>query len=191
MWVGGLTELLKVTAQAAAYDVPVVPHASGPYSYHYVISQSNTPFQEYLANSPDGQAVHPVFGDLFIDEPIPINGKLEIARLDKPGFGLVVNPMANLIDARRMLEPGVAGVGMTKELGAPEGPSKSTTSEGYSQAKWETTRSSSLASVKSLSTSSTPVMVESPSTETNEKSGNGTSSKVAVNGKKKSGEYPT
>jgi L-alanine-DL-glutamate epimerase-like enolase superfamily enzyme len=33
MWVGGMTELLKVSAMAAAYDLPVVPHASGPYSY--------------------------------------------------------------------------------------------------------------------------------------------------------------
>jgi L-alanine-DL-glutamate epimerase-like enolase superfamily enzyme len=32
MWVGGMTELLKVAAMAAAYDLPVVPHASGPYS---------------------------------------------------------------------------------------------------------------------------------------------------------------
>ncbi|KAF8437754.1 enolase C-terminal domain-like protein [Terfezia claveryi] len=125
MWVGGLTELLKVTAQAAAYDIPVVPHASGPYSYHYVISQSNTPFQEYLANSPDGQTVLPVFGDLFIDKVMPVNGKLELSRLDKPGFGLVVNPAARLLDARRMLEPGVAG------------PLPSSTSAGFTPAKWE------------------------------------------------------
>ncbi|KAF8416838.1 mandelate racemase muconate lactonizing enzyme family protein [Tirmania nivea] len=142
MWVGGLTELLKVTAQAAAYDIPVVPHASGPYSYHYVISQSNTPFQEYLANSPDGQTVLPVFGDLFIDEVIPVNGILELSRLDKPGFGLVVNPAARLLDARRMLEPGVAGVGMTIELDAP-GPLPSSTSAGFAPARWETTRSAS------------------------------------------------
>jgi L-rhamnonate dehydratase len=32
MWLGGLTELLKVSAHAAAYDIPVVPHGSGPYS---------------------------------------------------------------------------------------------------------------------------------------------------------------
>ncbi len=30
MWVGGMTELVKIAAQAAAYDIPVVPHASGP-----------------------------------------------------------------------------------------------------------------------------------------------------------------
>lgn len=147
--------MLKVTAQAAAYDIPVVPHASGPYSYHYVISQSNTPFQEYLANSPDGQTVLPVFGDLFIDEVMPVNGKLELSRLDKPGFGLVVNPAARLLDARRMLEPGAAGVGMTMELGAP-GPLPSSTSAGFVPAKWETTRS---ASVSTGSTSSSAVVV--------------------------------
>ncbi|RWA03024.1 hypothetical protein EKO27_g12081, partial [Xylaria grammica] len=76
MWLGGLTELLKVSAMAAAYDIPVVPHASGSYSYHFVISQPNTPFQEYLANSPDGKSVLPVFGDLFLDEPIPTQGYL-------------------------------------------------------------------------------------------------------------------
>lgn len=105
MWVGGLTELLKITAQAAAYDIPVVPHASGPYSYHYVASQTNCPFQEYLANSPDGKSVAPVFGDLFVDEPIPSGGWLDVKLLDRPGFGLTVSPGARLIEASRILSP--------------------------------------------------------------------------------------
>ncbi|PHH67403.1 hypothetical protein CDD81_11 [Ophiocordyceps australis] len=94
MWLGGLTELLKVSAMAAAYDVPVVPHASGPYSYHFVVSQPNAPFQEYLANSADGRSVLPVFGDLFVDEPVPVGGVLETKALDKPGFGLTISPSA-------------------------------------------------------------------------------------------------
>jgi len=105
MWLGGLTELLKVAAMAAAYDIPVVPHASGPYSYHFVISQTNCPFQEYLANSPDGKSVLPVFGDLFLDEPIPLKGFLTASQLDKPGFGLTLNPAARLIPARYLLTP--------------------------------------------------------------------------------------
>lgn len=103
MWLGGLTELLKVTAMAAAYDIPVVPHASGPYSYHFVVSQHNSPFQEYLANSPDGKSVLPVFGDLFLNEPIPTNGYLDVSVLDKPGFGLELNPNARLVDATNLL----------------------------------------------------------------------------------------
>ena len=90
---------------AAAYDIPVVPHASGLYSYHYVISQTNCPFQEYLANSPNRKSVLPVFGDLFIDEPIPVNGFLMAHQLDKPGFGLTLNPAARLIPAQYLLTP--------------------------------------------------------------------------------------
>ena len=58
------------------------------------MSQPNTPFQEYLANSPDGKSVLPVFGDLFLDEPIPTKGFLTTADLNKPGFGLTLNPVA-------------------------------------------------------------------------------------------------
>ncbi|KAJ5646264.1 L-rhamnonate dehydratase [Penicillium lividum] len=105
MWLGGLTELLKVSALAAAYDIPVVPHASGPYSYHYVVSQSNCPFQEYLANSPDGKSVLPVFGNLFLNEPIPTQGFLDVSILDKPGFGLELNPNAPLIPGSALLNP--------------------------------------------------------------------------------------
>ena len=105
MWVGGLTELLKVSAMASAYDIPVVPHASGPYSYHFVVSQTNCPFQEYLANSPDGKSVLPVFGNMFLNEPIPTEGYLDISQLDKPGFGLEINPAVRLIPANNVLEP--------------------------------------------------------------------------------------
>ncbi|KAF9886045.1 hypothetical protein FE257_012101 [Aspergillus nanangensis] len=105
MWLGGLTELLKVSAMAAAYDIPVVPHASGPYSYHFVVSQPNTPFQEYLANSPDGKSVLPVFGNLFLNEPIPTQGYLDVSILDKPGFGLELNPSAPLIPGSALLNP--------------------------------------------------------------------------------------
>lgn len=117
MWVGGMTELLKVSAMASAYDIPVVPHASGPYSYHFVVSQSNSPFQEYLANSPDGQSVLPVFGDLFLNEPIPEKGFLDVSILDKPGFGLELNPKARLLNAAGILNPAPQ-----KALRAPEAP---------------------------------------------------------------------
>lgn len=105
MWLGGMTEIVKVAAMASAYDIPVVPHASGPYSYHFVVSQSNTPFHEYLANSADGKTVEPVFGDLFVNEPVPTNGYVDISELDKPGFGLEINPKARLVNAASILNP--------------------------------------------------------------------------------------
>lgn len=88
MWVGGLTELLRIAAHAAAYDLPVVPHGSGPYSYHFNISQPNAPFCEYVAASPDGRSVLPVFGNLFTGEAIPEHGKLGVS--DEPGFGMQI-----------------------------------------------------------------------------------------------------
>lgn len=115
MWLGGLTELLKVSSMAAAYDIPVVPHASGPYSYHFVVSQPNTPFQEYLANSADGRTVEPVFGNLFLNEPIPVKGYIDVSELDKPGFGLELNPAAPLIPGSALLNPAPA-----KSLTVPE-----------------------------------------------------------------------
>jgi L-alanine-DL-glutamate epimerase-like enolase superfamily enzyme len=86
MTVGGLTELLRISAMAAAYDIPIVPHASGPYSFHFVATQPHAPFSEYISTSADGLGVHPLFGTLFEKENIPRNGRLTLD--DSPGFGL-------------------------------------------------------------------------------------------------------
>jgi L-rhamnonate dehydratase len=96
MWCGGLTELLRISALASAYDIAVVPHGSGPYSAHFCITQTNSPFSEYIANSPDGQKVHPVFGKLFSNEAQPVNGVMKVSQLDAPGFGLELNPEVKL-----------------------------------------------------------------------------------------------
>lgn len=86
MWVGGLTELLRIAAHAGAYDIPIIPHGSGPYSYHFIASQPNPPHCEYVASSPDGRSIRPVFGELFTGEPMPENGRLTIGAT--PGFGM-------------------------------------------------------------------------------------------------------
>ncbi|QRV87293.1 enolase C-terminal domain-like protein [Ceratobasidium sp. AG-Ba] len=125
MWCGGLTELLRIASLASAYDVDVVCHGSGPYSYHFAVSQSNTPFTEasiigfspndlaselcrviqIICNAPDGKSVKPVFGNLFLNEVMPVNGRIEIEKLDAPGFGLELNPAVKLIDGSRLLTP--------------------------------------------------------------------------------------
>jgi L-rhamnonate dehydratase len=88
MWVGGLTETLRIAAHASAYDVVVVPHGSGPYSYQFIASQTGPAFCEYVAASPDGKSIMPVFGDLFEGEAMPVGGKLKVS--DAPGFGMVL-----------------------------------------------------------------------------------------------------
>tara|TARA_B100000497_G_scaffold10593_1_gene11874 strand:+ start:8588 stop:9778 length:1191 start_codon:yes stop_codon:yes gene_type:complete len=94
MWLGGMTELLRVSAMAAAYDLPVVPHGSGAYSSHFVISQPHSPYCEFISNSPDGTEVLPLFGTLFTNEDVPTNGRMKMG--DAPGFGLELNPNIEL-----------------------------------------------------------------------------------------------
>lgn len=88
MWVGGLTALIQIAAHASAYDIPVIPHGSGPYAYHFIASQPNPPNCEYVAASPDGRSIRPVFGQLFTGEDLPQNGRLKVS--DKPGFGMEI-----------------------------------------------------------------------------------------------------
>ncbi len=94
MWVGGLTALLQIAAHASAYDIPVIPHGSGPYSHHFVASQPAPPLCEYVAASADGGSILPVFGALFTGEEMPQDGRLSFS--DAPGFGMVLSPTARL-----------------------------------------------------------------------------------------------
>lgn len=92
MWCGGLTELMRIAALANSWDIPVVPHGSGAYSYHFSITQPQAHFAEFINISPDGRDVVPVFGGMFTDEPLPVNGR--IALRDAPGFGLALDRAA-------------------------------------------------------------------------------------------------
>ena len=42
---------------------------------------------------------------MFLDEPIPEKGYLTASQLDRPGFGLTLNPAAKLIPAQYLLTP--------------------------------------------------------------------------------------
>lgn len=96
MWVGGLTEMLRIGAHAQAYDMPVIPHGSGPYAYHFVAAQPGRPLCEVVAASADGRSVRPVFGALFDGEPMPEGGRLRLT--DAPGFGMTLRDRALLAE---------------------------------------------------------------------------------------------
>lgn len=54
-WCGGLTELLKISAMASAYDIPVIPHGGGLNgAIHYTISHVNAPWAELFMPPPGG-----------------------------------------------------------------------------------------------------------------------------------------
>lgn len=88
-WMGGLTEARRVVAMAAAYDVMVVPHGSSVYSYHLQYAFSNCPVAEFINLSPKADTITPYFGGLFVDEPLPKNGFIDLP--DAPGFGVTLN----------------------------------------------------------------------------------------------------
>lgn len=86
-WCGGLTAVRRIAAMAKPYGVPVIPHGSGVYNYHFVQSNLNSPFAEYLSVG-DGMTVRPIF-DAIIGEPLPVNGHVTLS--DAPGFGVELN----------------------------------------------------------------------------------------------------
>lgn len=54
-WCGGLTELRRIGALAAAYDIPVIPHAGGLNgAIHWIIANVNAPWAELFMPAPGG-----------------------------------------------------------------------------------------------------------------------------------------
>uniref|UniRef100_A0A6B2LKD8 Enolase C-terminal domain-containing protein n=1 Tax=Arcella intermedia TaxID=1963864 RepID=A0A6B2LKD8_9EUKA len=88
-WVGGVTEVRRIIAMAAAYDIPVIPHGSSVFSYHVQTAFANCPMGEFLNMSPGADKIVPVFGNLFKDEPLPKDGYIELS--EKPGWGVELN----------------------------------------------------------------------------------------------------
>ncbi|HEV2322949.1 MAG TPA: enolase C-terminal domain-like protein [Terracidiphilus sp.] len=86
-WCGGLTAVRRIAAIAKSYNVPVIPHGSGVYNYHFVQSNLNSPFAEYLSVG-DGTRVRPIF-DAIHGEPLPVNGHVVLS--EAPGFGVELN----------------------------------------------------------------------------------------------------
>ena len=74
---------------AVAYDIPAVPHGSGAYVYHYLITLPYVLSGEYVNMSPGGDALVPLFGDMFTGDPLPHNGAIRLD--DSPSFGLTLN----------------------------------------------------------------------------------------------------
>lgn len=89
-WCGGLTELLKIKALASARNRLVIPHGSSVYSYHFSIASDVTPFSEFLMMAPAADCIVPMFAPLFTEEPVPVDGHIDVD--DRPGFGVELNP---------------------------------------------------------------------------------------------------
>ncbi len=54
-WCGGLTELRRIAALAAAYDIPVIPHGGGSRdAVHFIMATVNSPWAELFMLAPGG-----------------------------------------------------------------------------------------------------------------------------------------
>jgi len=89
-WLGGITEARRVVAMCQAYDKLVIPHGSSVYSYHLQMSFQNTPLAEFINLHPTGDDISPYLGGLFSDEPMPLEGKIHLHQISKPGFGITL-----------------------------------------------------------------------------------------------------
>jgi len=94
-WLGGITEARRLVALASAYDKMVIPHGSSVYSYHLQYAFVNCPMAEFLIMSPKADRIVPIFGDVFIDEPLPKDGFIDLDP-NKHGFGVTLNKKLSL-----------------------------------------------------------------------------------------------
>lgn len=86
-WCGGLTELRRIGALAAAYDIPVIPHGGGARdSVHWILATVNSPWAELFMPAPGGpKEVY----DRYAEDNVISRGPEGIYTrpLEKPGFG--------------------------------------------------------------------------------------------------------
>ena len=86
-WCGGMTELRKIGALAAAYDIPVIPHGGGSRdAVHFVMATTNSPWAELFMPPPGGP---PEVYRRYEEENGITRGPEGIYTVpsDRPGFG--------------------------------------------------------------------------------------------------------
>ncbi|WP_158602765.1 L-rhamnonate dehydratase [Jiangella rhizosphaerae] len=96
-WCGGLTELLRISAVAQVFGVRVIPHVGGMPAYHFMVTRPDGDVAEFPVLSADGATVTGQHEPLFSGEVLPVDG--HIAPNDAPGFGLTLDPDAELLPA--------------------------------------------------------------------------------------------
>ncbi len=86
-WCGGLTELRRIAALAAAYDLSVIPHTGGTFDcIHFVMATPNAPWAELFIPPPGGPKE--VYRRYEEDNQITRGPEGVYARpSDRPGFG--------------------------------------------------------------------------------------------------------
>lgn len=86
-WCGGLTELRRIGALAAAYDIPVIPHGGGlNEAAHYILATPNAPWAELFMPPPGGpKEVYELWAEQYNITKGPEG--IYMRPHDRPGFG--------------------------------------------------------------------------------------------------------
>ena len=86
-WCGGLTEMRRIGALAAAYDIPVIPHGGGlGEAMHFIMATTNAPWAELFMPPPGGP--REVYQRFEEDKRITRGEEgIYMQPSDKPGFG--------------------------------------------------------------------------------------------------------
>jgi L-rhamnonate dehydratase len=86
-WCGGLTEMRRIGALAAAYDIPVIPHGGGlGEGVHFIMATTNSPWAELFMPPPGGP--REVYQRFEEDKRITRGEEgIYMQPSDKPGFG--------------------------------------------------------------------------------------------------------
>lgn len=86
-WCGGLTELRRIGALAAAYDIPVIPHGGGLNgAIHWIIANVNAPWAEMFMPAPGGpREVYQLWEEQYHITRGPEG--IYTRPSDRPGFG--------------------------------------------------------------------------------------------------------
>jgi len=86
-WCGGLTEMRRIGALAAAYDIPVIPHGGGlGEGVHYIMATTNCPWAEMFMPAPGGpKQVYDLWAENYNISKGPEG--LYMRPSNRPGFG--------------------------------------------------------------------------------------------------------
>lgn len=86
-WCGGLTEMRRIGALAAAYDIPVIPHGGGlGEAIHYIMATTNCPWAEMFMPAPGGpKEVYDLWAEQYSLSKGPEGVYMRPS--EKPGFG--------------------------------------------------------------------------------------------------------
>ena len=94
-WCGGLTELRRIAAVAAAFGKRIIPHVGGMFSYHFLAAYPDVTLAEFPMMAGAGEVIVAQHEPVLRGEALPVGGVVTLG--EQPGFGLTLADDAGLV----------------------------------------------------------------------------------------------